>query len=297
MRSPHALLLFGVLSLASVGAASAADDYKPGPDAQPNPAVPKGKVQKFSFKQSLVFPGTERDYWVYVPASYNAKTPPALMVFQDGGAYISEGGSFRVPIVLDNLIARGDVPPILAVFINPGSVPAATPDQKPRANRSYEYDSLGDAYARFLLNELLPEVAKTWKFTAIPAGRAIVGISSGGICAFTVAWERPDQFSKVITQVGSFTNIRGGDVYPGIIRKTEKKPIRVHLQDGSGDLDNLHGNWPLANQQMAAALKFSGYDYKFEYGEGGHNGKHGGAVLPDALRWIWRDYPRAGAKK
>jgi enterochelin esterase family protein len=173
-------------------------------------------------------------------------------------------------------------------FINPGNIPG---DQggKARSNRSFEYDTLSDQYVRFLEKEILPEVAKKYNLRRDAAGRAICGISSGGICAFTAAWERPDLFSKVLSHVGSFTNIRGGDVYPGKIRKTEKKPIRVFLQDGSGDLDNLHGNWPLANQQMALALKFMKYDYKFEFGDGGHNGKHGGAILPESLRWLWRE--------
>src|SRR5437868_10484896 len=165
------------------------------------------------------------------------------------------------------------MPVTVGIFINPGVVPPANPDQKPRANRSFEYDTLSDQYDRLLEKEILPEVGKTLNLRQDAAGRAICGISSGGICSFTVAWERPDLFSKVLSHVGSFTNIRGGDVYPGLIRKTEKKPIRVFLQDGSGDLDNLHGNWPLANQQMAAALKFAKYDYQFAFGDGGHNGK------------------------
>ena len=211
------------------------------------------------------------------------------MVFQDGGSYHSTNGLFRVPVVFDNLIARQEMPVTIGVFVNPGEVPAAEPGQKPRSNRSFEYDSLGDTYAKFLLNELLPEVAKNYNLTTDPNLRAICGASSGGICAFTVAWERPDAFRKVLSQIGSFTNIRGGHVYPALIRKTEKKPLRIFLQDGSGDLDNLHGNWPLANQEMAAALKFMGYDYKFEFGTEGHNGKHGGAILPDSLRWLWRE--------
>ncbi len=168
------------------------------------------------------------------------------------------------------------MPVTIGIFINPGVIPASGADQKPRQNRSFEYDSLGDQYARFLLDEMLPEVGKEYKLTNQASGRAICGISSGGICAWTVAWERPDAFSKVLSHVGSFTNIRGGHVYPAIIRKTERKPIRVFLQDGSGDLDNVHGSWPLANQEMAASLKFSKYDYRFEYGDGGHNGKQGG---------------------
>ena len=165
----------------------------------------------------------------------------------------------------------------IGIFINPGNVPPRRAAREGRSNRSFEYDTLSDQYARFLEKEILPEVARTTTCGKDAAGRAICGISSGGICAFTVAWERPDLFSKVLSHVGSFTNIRGGDVYPGMIRKTERKPIRVFLQDGSNDLDNLHGNWPLANQQMAAALKFMQYDYNFEFGDGGHNGKHGGA--------------------
>src|SRR5439155_22076347 len=145
------------------------------------------------------------------------------------------------------------------------------PTGKARSNRSFEYDTPSNPYGQFLEKEILPEVAKTVKLRTDAAGRAICGISSGGICAFTVAWERPDLFSKVLSHVGSFTNIRSGDVYPGLIRKTERKPIRVFLQDGSGDLDNLHGSWPLANLQMASALEFAKYDCQFVYGDGGHN--------------------------
>jgi enterochelin esterase family protein len=210
------------------------------------------------------------------------------MIFQDGGNYVKTNGQFRVTTVFDNLIAKQEMPITIGIFIDPGNIPAAEPGQKPRSNRSFEYDSLGDAYAKFLLQEILPEVGKSYKLTEDPGQRAICGISSGGICAWTVAWERPDAFRKVLSHVGSFTNIRGGHVYPALIRKTEKKPIRVFLQDGAKDLDNLHGNWPLANQEMAAALKFAGYDYKFEFGTEGHNGKHGGASLPDSLRWLWR---------
>src|SRR6267378_4361191 len=198
--------------------------------------------------------------------------------------------------VRDYLIHKKEMPVTIGIFINPGVVPAADKDQKPRQNRSFEYDTLSDQYVRFLEKEMLPEVAKDFNLRKDAAGRAICGISSGGICAFTAAWERPDLFSKVLSHVGSFTNIRGGDVYPGLIRKTEKKAIRVFLQDGSEDLDNLHGNWPLANQQMAAALKFMKYDYEFVYGHGKHSGNHGGAILPESLKWLWRDTPEAPAK-
>ncbi len=283
----HLLTTLAILTFAAGGAAQ--DDYQLGPDSQRQPDVPQGEVTKHSWT-SEVFAGTVRDYWIYVPAQYDAAKPACLMVFQDGGNYVNETGQFRTTIVFDNLIHKGEMPVTIGLFINPGEVPAGQPGQQPRKNRSFEYDTLSDQYARFLLDEMLPEVSKKHKLVRDASGRAICGISSGGICAFTAAWERPDAFSKVLSHVGSFTNIRGGHVYPSVIRKTERKPIRVFLQDGSNDLDNLHGNWPLANQEMAAALKFAGYDYRFEFGTGGHNGKHGGAILPDSLRWLWRDY-------
>jgi len=289
MRNWPRLLIIAIVAAAWTGAAArAADDYQLGPDSQRREDVPKGTVTKHQWT-SKVFGGTERDYWVYVPEQYDSETPACVMVFQDGGNYVDTEKSFRVPIVFDNLIYQGDMPPTIGIFINPGVVPPAAPDESGRANRSFEYDSLSPQYATFLEKEILKEVGKQYSLTDKAERRAICGISSGGICAWTVAWERPDLFQKVLSHVGSFTNIRGGHVYPALIRKTEAKPIRVFLQDGSGDLDNAHGNWPLANQQMAAALKFAGYDFRFEYGDGGHNGKHGGAILPDSLRWLWKD--------
>ena len=286
----HLRLLFAVLCVLICPAAlPAADDYKLAPDSQEQPGVPKGKVTKHTWK-SDIFAGTVRDYYVYVPAQYDAKTPACVMVFQDGGGYVNPSGQFRVPIVFDNLIHKKEMPVTIGIFINPGVFPSEQAGKQPRSNRSFEYDTLSDQYARFLEKEILPEVAKEYSLRQDAAGRAICGISSGGICAFTVAWERPDLFSKVLSHVGSFTNIRGGDVYPGRIRKTPRKPIKVFLQDGSGDLDNEHGSWPLGNQQMAKALAFAGYDYKFVYGDGAHNGKHGGAILPDSLRWLWTDH-------
>jgi enterochelin esterase family protein len=285
MRSGFLFAL--LISLSSVTPLWSADDYKLGPDSFEQPGVPKGTVTKQSWS-SHIFPGTVRDYWVYVPAQYDGQGPACVMVFQDGKGYQDANGSFRAPIVFDNLIHKKEMPVTIGIFINPGTFPAKDVKQV-RSNRSFEYDTLSDQYARFLEKEILPEVGREYKLRQDAAGRAICGISSGGICAFTVAWERPDLFSKVLSHVGSFTNIRGGDVYPGKIRKTPRKPIRVFLQDGSGDLDNEHGNWPLANQQMALALKYAGYEYQFVYGDGGHNGKQGGAILPDSLRWLWHD--------
>ena len=282
-------LILAAALLAVAAPLRAADDYKHGADSERHEGVPQGKVEKYHWK-SQVFPGTERDYWVYVPAQYQADKPVCVMVFQDGEGYVNEQGDFRTPIVFDNLIHKSEMPVTIGIFINPGVIPAAKPGEESRKNRSFEYDTLSDQYARFLLDEILPEVGKQYRLTTDPVGRPICGFSSGGICAFTVSLERPDAFRKVLSHVGSFTNIRGGHVYPALIRKTEPKPIKVFLQDGSGDLDNLHGNWPLANQEMAAALMFAKYDYQFVYGDGGHNGKHGGAILPDSLRWLWKDY-------
>jgi enterochelin esterase family protein len=259
-----------------------------GPDSQRHDGVPVGKVSQHRWT-SNVFPDTVRDYYVYVPAQYDGSKPAAVMVFQDGHTYVNEKGEFRTPIVMDNLIHKQEMPVTIGIFINPGHKGDSKIDSPWRANnRSFEYDTLSDQYARFLLEEMLPEVGKTYKLTDDPDQRAICGISSGGICAFTVAWQRPDAFRKVLSHVGSFTNIRGGHVYPALIRKTERKPIRVFLEDGSNDVDNEHGNWWLSNLQMESALKFAKYDYKFVGSEGGHNGKHGGSILPDSLRWLWR---------
>jgi len=286
---PVFAVAMSVLLFVNVPAAGA-EDYKLGADSMRQDGVPQGAVTKHEWTESEVFPGTVRDYWVYVPQQYNKANPACLMVFQDGGNYVNEKGQFRVPVVFDNLIHQREMPVTIGIFLNPGVVPASEPGAKPRRNRSFEYDSLGDLYARFLLEEILPAVGKEYNLTADPDGRAICGISSGGICAWTVAWERPDAFRKVLSHVGSFTNIRGGHVYPALIRKTERKPIRVFLQEGENDLDNLHGSWPLANRQMAAALKFAGYDYQFVMGSEGHNGKHGGAILPESMRWLWEGY-------
>jgi len=272
-----------------------AEPYHHPPESERQEGVPQGRVTRYVWK-SQVFPGTIREYWTYVPAQYDEKTPAAVMVFQDGHAYVNDKGWFRVPLVFDNLIAKKEMPVTVGIFINPGhkSEELPKPGWADKNNRSFEYDTLSDQYAKFLVEEILPEVGKSVKLTQDPEGRAICGISSGGICAFTAAWNRPDAFRRVLSHVGSFTNIRGGHAYPALIRKTAPKPLRVFLQDGSKDLDNEHGNWPLANQQMAAALAFRKYDYQFVFGEGGHNDIHGGSILPDSLRWLWQGYAPSG---
>ena len=268
--------------------------YPLGPDSMVQEDVPQGTVTEHEWLDSKVFPDTKRRYSVYVPSQYDPATPAALMVFQDGHEYVNRDGLYRATVVMDNLIAGEEIPVTIGVFIDPGHKLEQLPEKRgwePAAeNRRFEYDTLSGDYAQFLISEILPEVSKRYNITDDPAGRAICGASSGGICAFTAAWERPDQFRKVISHVGSFTSIRHGDTYPGIIRKSYKKPIRVYLQDGSNDLNNEYGNWSLANQQMFSALKFKQYDVKFDFGKAGHDGFHGGATLPDAMRWIWRDY-------
>jgi enterochelin esterase-like enzyme len=261
--------------------------YEIHPDSRERTDVPKGSVKQMPPWESKIFAGTKRDWWVYVPAQYRAESPAAVMVFQDGA-----GPKDYVPTVFDNLIAKGDIPVMVGIFINPGTRADGG------SNRSFEYDTLSDQYARFLLEEILPEVEKTVKLRHDAASRAISGASSGGICSFTVAWERPTEFSKVLSWIGSFTNIangktfrEGGHNYEALVRKTlPRKPIRVFLQDGENDLDNANGNWPLANQTLAKSLAYAGYDYKFEYGHGFHSNRHGRAILPDSLRWLWRDY-------
>ncbi len=271
-------------------------DFPVPPEAVVQPGVPAGTVERFQFKSSGVFPGTVRNVWVYVPSQYKPDGSAALMVFQDGHTYVNPKGEFKTTIVFDNLIASGGMPVTLGVFIDPGVFTDNLPEEtnwevlrKFRSNRSVEYDTPSPAYAKFLETELLPEVAKKLSYSADPDKHAICGISSGGICAFTAAWERPDLFRKVLSHVGSFTNIRGGYHYPFLLRKTPPKPLRVFLQDGKHDLDNEHGNWVLANQMMANSLEWAKYDSKFVLDDhGAHSGKHGGSILPDSLRWLWR---------
>lgn len=260
--------------------------YTAPPESKKQPGVPEGKLIQMPKWESKIFAGTTRDWWVYVPAQYKAENPACVMVFQDG-----QSAKNYTPVMFDNLIAKGDMPITVGIFLSPGT------RSDGRSNRSFEYDTLSDQYARFLLEEILPEVEKTYPLRHDAASRAIGGISSGGICAWTVAWERPNEFSKVLSWVGSFTNIQhgatfreGGHNYEAMVRKAPKRPIRIFMQDGENDLDNANGNWPLANQTLAKSLAFAGYDFKFVYGSGFHSDRHGRAIMPDSLRWLWRDY-------
>lgn len=285
-----------VSALAAAAPLLAQEEYKQGPDSFRQEGVPKGAITAHKWT-SKIFPGTVRDYWIYVPAQINSRNPAPVMIFQDGGGMVQEDGAgYKVPVVLDNLIHKKDIPPLIAIFINPGVLPAANANAQPRFNRSLEYDGLGDRYARFLIEEILPEIARTHNLSKDPDHYALAGSSSGGIAAFNAAWSRPDQFRRVLSFIGSFVNLRGAQILPSLIRKFEPKPLRVFLQDGSNDNDIYGGSWWIANQDMARSLEWSGYESKFVKGTEAHNSKHGSAILPDALRWLWKDFPKPVAR-
>lgn len=266
----------------------AADDYKPGPDSLPQPGVPKGEMlkDKYTAAEGSVFPGTEREYQIYLPAGLDISKPAPFMVFQDGVIY-------EAPVVFDNLIAKKEIPPLIGIFIKPGVVPAANDNALPRFNRSYEYDSVTDNYSRFLIDEFLPAIAAKHKLnlSADPNARGIAGSSSGGICAFMVAWHRPDSFRRVFTSVGTYVGIHGADQLPVLVRKYEPKPIRIYLQSGENDNNLYCGDWWMANQMMERSLTWNGYDVAHTWGTGGHNQKHATSIFPDVLRWLWKGYP------
>jgi enterochelin esterase-like enzyme len=270
--------------------------YLLGPDSKPQAGTPEGKVVEFLLKDSKQYPGYEHKWWLYIPARYDKKKPIALMVFQDGSSWVDRTGPWRVPVVLDNLIYKKSLPPMAAVFVDSGIAhrgDTAPTSPAGESNRSVEYDSLGNNYAEFLLKEILPEARKFILITDDPEGRGMAGHSSGGICAFTVAWQRPDQFRKVFSANGSFTNIRGGNTYPDLVRQSETRPIRVFQQSGEHDLEHPQaGIWSEANKRLAAALDEKGYDHQFVFGQGTHSPAHAASIFPDAMRWLWRDYSR-----
>ena len=262
--------------------------YNPCAEAHPGADVPRGEVRQFpGWDGSRIFADTVRDVAIYLPRQLADASEPNVIVFNDGLAYADLEGAVRAPLVLDSLIHAGDIPPTVGVFVMPGQR-ADMDDQAATGQRSFEYDSLTDAYVRFAKTELLPfvEAEIGRKLSADPARRMIVGISSGGICAFNAAWHDPSSFGRVLSHCGSFVNIRGGHNYPYLVKSTARKPIRVMLTSGAKDANIIVGNWPLANQTMAAALEFAGYESKFVFGEGGHSLAHGGAIFADSLRWL-----------
>lgn len=263
------------------------------PDSLPQPGVPQGKLEHFRWTTSRIFPGTVRDCWIYVPAQYDAAKPACVLVVQDGKAHWQPERRWRIPTILDNLVHQHAIPVTLGIFIDPGVIPASRPGAAERNNRSFEYDSLGDRYARFLLEEILPEVGRRYTLAPDANSRAIMGGSSGAFCAFNVAWERPDAFARVMSIVGSYTGMRGGNTLAPLIRLTEPKPLRVFVESGADDLKVFCGDWWSANLEMLAALQYAGYEVNHSWAEhAGHNDFHGSAIFPDALRWLWQDYPR-----
>ena len=273
--------------LLSLTAFTAEPEFPLTEDSKPQPSVPKGTLLKenYTAKEGSLFPGTQREYQIYLPAGFDKTKPAAFMVFQDGVIY-------QAPVVFDNLIAKKDIPPLVGIFIKPGVVPAANDKALPRFNRSYEYDSITPTYSQFLLDEFLPAIEKKHgiQLSTDPNHAAISGNSSGGICAFMVAWHRPDRFRRVFTGVGTYVGIHGADQLPVLVRKFEPKPLRVFLQSGTGDNNLYCGDWWMANQMMERSLTWAGYDVNHAWGEGGHNAKHASQIFPDVLRWLWRDW-------
>lgn len=263
--------------------------YEYGPDSFVQDGVPAGEVVEFSCDDSEIYPGTSRKFWVHVPARYDPTQPAALMVFQDGWWYLDPQGEVRGGVVLDNLIHRGEIPVTIGVFVDPG-VFADVEDADDRKDRNTEYDAFDDRYVTFLLTEIVPEVTRRYSISADPDRWGICGGSSGGNCAFTAAWLRPDVFRRVIGFLSSFVQMPGGNPYPELIPGVPRKPLRVFLQAGHRDLhwNEPEWNWLAGNLRVGAALAESGYDFRLVLGDGGHSPNHGGVLLPDALRWLWR---------
>ena len=289
-----------------------------GPSSYLQPGVPSGTLSSKIAHTSKIYDGMKSEYWIYVPAQYKPDTPAALMVFQDGGGYIDRNGNNPTLNVIDNLIAQKKIPVMICVFINPGDIADSrgTPtynlvkahsDKWKRSlrdsMRSTLYDTVSDRYARYLRDEVLAEVAVKYNIRKDAYSRAITGLSSGAICAFNAAWQMPDQFSRVISWIGSFASIQwredpnvpdGGQNYPDKVLRESRHNIRVWLQDGSEDLElDRWGSWPLANLRLANALKLKDYDFHFSFGKGTHNTAHGAAEFPAEMIWLWRDYDPA----
>ncbi len=287
------LFLLLIFPNALVYAQTPVETYEIDSASVEHPGVPKGELIKVTFNKSKIFPGTSREYWIYVPSQYSPEKPACVYVNQDGI-------QMKAPTVFDNLIYKNEMPVTIGIFIMPGRVTA--PDSAvslDRVNRSFEYDGLGAAYGRFILEEILPDAetqktldGKPIRLSKNGNDRAIGGSSSGAIAAFSVGWEYPNAFSRVFSSIGTYVGFRGGERYPTLIRKFEPKPLRIFLQDGATDLNNFAGDWFKSNEMMERALVFSGYEVRHVWGEGGHNGKQATSIFPDAMRWLWKDWPQ-----
>ena len=311
MISRHTTILLIALAIplaalsqsAPVQTPDADDFYKLGPDSLPQDGVPKGEIRGPFTLPSNAYPGTRHSYWVYVPAQYDSAVPASLMIYNDGQAFMNPDGDMRAQNVMDNLIFRRELPVMIGVFINPGRrpdqpEPNATEWGDRTTNRPTEYNSLDDKYARVIVDELMPVLYKEYNISKDPERHGIGGSSSGAIAAFTVAWQRPNEFRKVLSNVGSFVDLRGGNAYPDLIRATEKKPIRIFLCDGrndnrgqrAGEAYNEARDWFYQNVRMMQALSAKGYELNYAWGMNKHGQKMGGAILPDMMRWLWRDH-------
>ncbi len=296
-----ATALFTSAILLAQAPATPAGTYAQGPDSQPQPNTPKGTVTRYVLPPGKFYPGTPHNYQVYVPAQYDASKATPFMIFLDGGgsANVTGGGS-KVPVVFDNLIAKHEIPAMIGIFIDPGILPAISDQAQRRYERIFEYDSINGRFGQFLIDELIPEVAKKYNLSKNPDDRAIQGTSTGAVGAFMAAWEHPDQFHRVASFIGTFVAMKGADTMLAIIRKSEPKPIRIFMQDGRNDHlvpgqpfgTFFAGSWPTNNQVLYEDFQFAGYDVKYELGEGGHDGRQTSAIMPDILRWLWRDYPK-----
>jgi len=276
-------------------------EFPLGPDSWPQVGVPRGRLEHFRWETSAIFPGTVRDCWIYVPVQYDPAKPACVLVVQDGKAHWQPDRRWRIPTILDNLIHQKAIPVTIGIFIDPGIIPSPIPGGADRDNRSFEYDSRGDRYARFLTEEILPEVGRRYHLATDANSRAIMGGSSGAICAFNVAWERPDAFARVLSIVGSYTAMRGGHTAAQLVRLSEPKALRVFLESGADDFKIYAGDWYAGNQDMLSALTYAGYEVNHSWAEhAGHNDYHGSSIFPGALRWLWQDYPtpvRTGSSK
>lgn len=307
----HVFSLFTAgLIIAGTAAAQVVPQQEPDPnsfyrlssDALPIEGVPKGEIRGPFILSSKAYPGTQHTYWVYVPAQYDPSKPAALMVYQDGQAFLNPEGDVRAPTVMDNLIFRREIPVMIGVFINPGR----RPDQPEPTlsnwgdrdtNRPQEYNSLDNKYARVVCDEVLPVLKQSYNISPDPEMRGIGGSSSGAIAAWTVAWNRPNEFRKVLSNVGSFTNLRGGDEWPDIIAKSDRKPIRIFMADGRNDNRGLgrdgkydpRRDWFLQNVRMVKALTAKGYDLNYTFGINRHGQKMLADVMPEMMRWLWHD--------
>ena len=306
-----AALIIGGVAFAQTPPAAPTQDvnqyYEFSPDSLAKVGVPKGTINGPFKLPSQAYPGTLHDYWIYVPAQYDKAKPAALMVFQDGQAFMNPEGDVRAPDVLDNLIVRREIPVMIAVFVNPGRAPeqpmaTLTEWGDKSSNRPTEYNTLDDRYARVVVDELLPVIYSQYNVSRDPAMHGIGGSSSGAIAAFTVAWQRPDVFRKVLSNVGSFTNIRGGDAYADIVRKAKKKPLRIFMVDGrndnrgqrSGGAYDPRWDWFLQNLRLQKALEEKGYDLNYSWGMQRHGQKMLRTVMPEMMRWLWRDHAVSG---